>query len=147
MGKAILKGALCAVFTAVYIYILLVFTYFNITLYRMELVTELVFPLGCGVITAVFTEKKRLSKFFVSLLSCIAVSAALAYLGFRFDPVGNTFRLLYGFFPQQSFGRTQTAVAAVSALASIAGLLTAFVVGMVNTVRIKRFIDSLEVKL
>ncbi len=146
MGKAILRGALCAVFTAVYIYILLVFTYFNITLYGMGLATALVFPLGCGVIAAVFAAKERLSKFFVSLLSCAAVSAALAYLGFRLDPAGNAFRLLYGFFPHQSFGERQTAVAAVSALASVAGYFIAFVISLVNTIKIKRFINSLEVK-
>ena len=68
MGKAILRGLLCGICAAVYIFIVLVSVYFNLIPEQYARVTELIMPIGCAVIVPVFLEKSRISRFFMSAL-------------------------------------------------------------------------------
>lgn len=64
----------------------------------------------------------------------------------RFDAAGSISRLLYGVAAENGSGSSIFAIFAFNALASLLGIMIALLIGLINTVKIKRLIDSLEVK-
>ncbi len=146
MGKAILRGLLCGICAAVYIFIVLVSVYFNLIPEQYALITELIMPIGCAVIVPVFLEKSRISRFFMSALFFAAVLAAGVYLELRFNLTGMLFRVFYGFVPGEIVGNAQLTILFAAVPAVFLGLLIAFIISAVSSARTKKMIDKLEVK-
>ncbi len=146
MGKAILRGLLCGICAAVYIFIALISVYFNIIPEDCAEIVELIVPIGCAVIVPVFLEKSRISRFFVSALFFAAVLAAGVWLELRFGLTGMLFRVFYGFVPGGALGKAQLTILFAAASAVVLGLAVAFVISAVCSARTKKMIDKLEVK-
>lgn len=146
MGKAILRGLLCGLCTAVYIYIALISVYFNFIPEENAQIIELIIPAGCAVIVPVFLEKSKISRLFMSALFFAAAAAAGAFLELKYNLTGMMFRVFYGFVPSETVGNAQRAILSAAAAAVVLGLAVAFVISAICSVRTKKMIDKLEVK-
>lgn len=145
MVRAVLRGVFGGILTAVYLYILLIFTYFNYNSRLVSMFTVFVLPLGCTVAAATFAEKERMSKFFVSAIFYVIMLLGLFFTAHHYSLLGYVFRILYGM-PAEIVYESQTlAVLLMSAAGILLGLLIGFIAGIAGTVRIKKLIDSLEV--
>ncbi|MCI5893219.1 MAG: hypothetical protein MRZ66_07450 [Clostridiales bacterium] len=145
MSRAAIRGICGGILTAVYLYILLIFTYFNYNWEPAAIVTVFVLPLGCMAAAIVFPEKERMSKFFVSALIYSIVLLGLFWLINHYGLLTYVFRILYGVITESPYESQTLAVLSVSAAAVLLGLAIGFVVSIIGSVRIKRLIDSLEV--
>ena len=146
MGKAILRGLLCGIFTAVYIFLILISMYFNLIPDELETTIGFAMPAGCALIIALCLEKSRISRFIVSAIVFAAAMAALAYGELTYNLTGMVYRVFYGYFPVEVFSGAQIVVLLGSALAIVVGLLIAFVISIAGSITAKNMIDSLEIK-
>ena len=145
MVTAILRGALGGLLAALYTYIIIISTYlFNSELWAP--IAQFILPAGCAVIGAVFLEKERFSKAAVSALIFILIGVGVIWAVSYIDAAGSISRLLYGVAAENGSGSSIFAIFAFNALASLLGIMIALLIGLINTVKIKRLIDSLEVK-
>ena len=77
MGKSALRGLLGSISAVIFLYALLISTYFNYNSSKLLFVSEFIFPLGCSVIAALFIDKERMSKFFISAAVYVIASLGL----------------------------------------------------------------------
>lgn len=146
MAKSTLRGSLTAIFVAITIHILLIFSYFNYISSKLEFAQKFVFPFACLIIVVIFIDKTRLSRFFMSAIMFILFLAALMFLSFYSDFLNQTFRVLYGMPLNVAYEDNRLFMLIMSLCASFVGLLISFIISFVNTARIKHLVNSLEVK-
>lgn len=146
MYRAVLRGLCGGALAAVYLLILLVFKYLNFNPEKLKPIFELVPPLGGIIIAVCFIEKERISKWWISAAVYAAVFAGLITIAVRLNLIGEVHRIFYGMLPESTID-TQTAVtAAVYAAASAAGIAISLITAIIGSIRIKRLVDSREVK-
>ncbi len=145
MFKAALRGVLCGIFTAVYLCFILMLTYFNLSGGVTSLICEFVLPIGFVVIIICCLHKERISKFLVSAIFFAAAMCVSVYAARCYNLLGHIYRFFYGYFPNSAISERQLILFAASAIAAALGLLVSFIISAVNSVRVKKLIDSLEV--
>lgn len=145
MFKAALRGLLCGIFTAVYFYLILIFTYFNLSNETISLIFEFVLPIGFTVIIICSLHKERISKFIMSAIFFVAALCVLIYAAHYYNLLGYIYRFFYGYIPDVLLNELQIISFPMSVLAAALGFLVSFIISIVNSVKIKKLIDSLEV--
>lgn len=146
MGKSALRGLLGGISVVLFLYALLISTYFNYNSSKLIFVSEYIFPLGCTVVAALFIDKERVSKFFVSMAVYIIVSLGLVIGLEKYGFLKYIFRIFYGMPTDSPYDEQRFTILLMAGAAALLGILIACVISIVNTVRIKKLIDSLEVK-
>ncbi len=146
MKRALLRGFSGGAMTAVYLNILLIFTYFNYNPEVLKPITEFVFPLGCAAIALCFADKERISKWLVSAVlyaaAFLAVSAASAFINLP----ALVYRVFYGLLPENMYDAQTVIIISVSCAYIVLGMILSLIAAIAGSVRINRLIDSLEVK-
>lgn len=146
MKRALLRGFSGGVLTAVYLNILLIFTYFNYNPEVLTPITEFVFPLGCAVIALCFVDKERANRWFVSAVLYAAAFLALSAVSAFINLPAAVYRVFYGLLPENMYDVQTITITAVSCAYAVAGLAVSLIAAIVGSIKIKHLIDSLEVK-
>ena len=146
MGKSTLRGLLGGISVVIFLYALLISTYFNYNSSKLIFVSKFIFPLGCSVIAALYIDKERMSKFFTSTAVYIIVSLGLVIGLEKYGLLKYIFKIFYGMSTDTPYDEQRFTILIMAGAAALLGILIACVISIVNTIRIKKLIDSLEVK-
>lgn len=146
MGKSALRGLLGSISAVIFLYALLISTYFNYNSSKLIFVSEFIFPLGCSVIAALFIDKGRMSKFFISAAVYVIASLGLVIGLEKYGLLKYIYRIFYGISTDSPYDEQRFTILIMAGAAALLGIIIACVISIVNTVRIKKLIDSLEVK-
>ena len=146
MGKSALRGLLGSISAVIFLYALLISTYFNYNSSKLLFVSEFIFPLGCSVIAALLIDKERMSKFFISAAVYVIASLGLVIGLEKYGLLKYIYRIFYGISTDSPYDEQRFTILIMAGAAALLGIFIACVISIVNTVRIKKLIDSLEVK-
>ena len=146
MGKSALRGLLGSISVVVFLYALLISTYFNYNSSKLIFVSEFIFPLGCSVIAALFIDKERMSKFFISAAVYVIASLGLVIGLEKYGLLKYIYRIFYGISTDSPYDEQRFTILIMAGAAALLGIFIACVISIVNTIRIKKLIDSLEEK-
>lgn len=146
MGRAALRGLCGGAHAAVYLFILLVFKCLNFNSETLMPIFQLVPPFGGTIIAVCFIDKERVSKWWVSAAVYAAVFAGLSAFAVWLNLIGEVHRIFYGMLPESTIDTQTAVIAAVYAAASAAGIVISLITAIFGSIRIKRLVNSREVK-